>query len=593
MRFIAFLLAGTVLSTPVLAATIEVRPGQSIQDAVNRAQAGDEVVVDDGTYGAFEIRTNGISVRARNKGGAHVVATGNNQPAIAAYSQSDIAVRGFRLTSRNGDGVKIGGDASAPLAKNIVFEGNTTAYARLDGFKFFHADGITMRNNVVEMAGGGGAAGSAGNPNGDGGVDWVRVSNSLMEGNTVQRTNGWACAMIKNGSNNNRVVNNRFQNCEVNGIDMAAGSSGRSAAANTTGKTAFDNTIEGNVVEGGKGCAVKFGQKTSGNRLTDNDIDGRQCDKGTGNSGLAAGADDEVGAGGGGDGDYGGEEEYAGGGAEGGFLGTDYMGAGGGFSGGCDATIANGASAGAAAFGVISSVTGRATAGLQVAQQFQLLAQTLCDTEQTALQGEQLKAQTQMLRGMNMTTHADVLSTNQRLRSILTSGHLTGNPGTINRDYQEVYPERFPEGTTYQEMAAARDAWDRRTRDALDESVRIENAVLVDQQRTLRRSAGLVQAGRASGGIRGEIQATNGLLNEVAGSLDNLITATTAHHRALKEENYRREAEMAAAKRDSQDFMAGFGDCPECGQRPIAIFGNGGTVGRRGIAADPFGTGVP
>lgn len=356
MRFIAFLLAGTVLSTPVLAATIEVRPGQSIQDAVNRAQAGDEVVVDDGTYGAFEIRTNGISVRARNKGGAHVVATGNNQPAIAAYSQSDIAVRGFRLTSRNGDGVKIGGDASAPLAKNIVFEGNTTAYARLDGFKFFHADGITMRNNVVEMAGGGGAAGSAGNPNGDGGVDWVRVSNSLMEGNTVQRTNGWACAMIKNGSNNNRVVNNRFQNCEVNGIDMAAGSSGRSAAANTTGKTAFDNTIEGNVVEGGKGCAVKFGQKTSGNRLTDNDIDGRQCDKGTGNSGLAAGADDEVGAGGGGDGDYGGEEEYAGGGAEGGFLGTDYMGAGGGFSGGCDATIANGASAGAAAFGVISSL---------------------------------------------------------------------------------------------------------------------------------------------------------------------------------------------------------------------------------------------
>ena len=458
-----FLLIGTAISTPAFGATITVGSGESIQNAVNRAQSGDEIVVDDGTYSAFEIRKNGITVRARNPGGAHVVATGGNQPAIAAYSQSNIAVKGFRLTSRNGDGVKIGGDASGPLAKNIVFEGNVTEYAKLDGFKFFHADGITMRNNVIRMAGGGGAAGSSGNSNGDGGIDWVRVSNSLMEGNTVQQTNGWACAMVKNGSNNNRIVNNRFQNCEVNGIDMAAGSSGRSAAANTSGMTAYNNTIEGNTVDGGKGCAVKFGQKTRGNQLADNDINGRQCDKGTGNNGVAEGADDEVGADGDdmasdGDGNYGGDESYyeEGGWQDDGWSESSGMTAqlvadnGGGAGGGCDSTLANAASGAATSFGVISSITGRATDGLQVAQQIQLLAQTLCDTEQTALQGDQLSEQQKMTARLGTNAAASVRGAERNARRALgntDSGLYGGNANTVLEDR---YQNGMGDGWTYQ-----------------------------------------------------------------------------------------------------------------------------------------------
>lgn len=65
-------------------------------------------------------------------------------------------------------------------------------------------------------------------------------------------------------------------------------------------------------------------------------------------------------------------------------------GSGGGSGGGCDNMLAQAASAAAAGIGAIISITGRATAPLQIAQQLQLVAQTICDTEQTRLAGDQL-----------------------------------------------------------------------------------------------------------------------------------------------------------------------------------------------------------
>lgn len=284
----ASLLAGVsfLASGAAYGGVIEVGPGQSIQDAVNRANPGDTVRVAPGEYNAFEVKKDNITIESASPGAAHIVATGGNQPAIGSYGQSNVKIRGFRLTSRNGDGVKIGGSPGRNV-RGVVFENNTVEYAKLDGLKFFQADNIAVSNNTIKQAGGGGNAGSAGNKNGDGGIDWVQISNSTMANNRVN-TKGWACAMVKNGSHSNAITGNDFSGCEVNGLDMAAGSSGRAAAANKSGRVAFNNVIQGNVLSGGRGCAAKFDETSVNNKLDgSNRIVGRVCDQNGGNNASA------------------------------------------------------------------------------------------------------------------------------------------------------------------------------------------------------------------------------------------------------------------------------------------------------------------
>lgn len=268
----AFLMGGTAL-----AGTIEVTDGNSIQAAINRASEGDTILVQPGTYAAFEVTKNNVTVKSAQQGGAHVIARGDNQPAIGSYGQSGVSILGFRLTSHGGDGMKIGG-SPGNMVQNLRVEGNVVERAKLDGLKAFQARGLSMNNNTILLAGAGGPAGSSGNPNGDGGLDWVQVENSEMVGNSIS-TFGWACMMIKNGSHGNLIADNKLEQCEVNGLDMAAGSSGRAADANKSGKVAFNNVIEGNTLAGGKGCAAKFDETSTNNKLAgDNRISGRVCD---------------------------------------------------------------------------------------------------------------------------------------------------------------------------------------------------------------------------------------------------------------------------------------------------------------------------
>ena len=221
-----------------------------------------------------------------------------------------------------------------------------------------------------------------------------------------------------------------------------------------------------------------------------------------------------------------------------------------------------------AAAGAVASIWsgGRATAPLQVAQQMQLVAQRICQTES-------LMAQIQMLAGMDLRTADDVLAVLYRLEPLMRQGEFLMTDQGISDALAEAYPEAFPEGSRYEDMEAQSIIWKDRTRNALDQKSRIENAVIQDQQAALGRAAQIEQAGRDSGGIRGAQLATNALLTELMGSLNNQIAVTTAHQRALAEVQYRQEAERAAAERDNADFMATLGECPKCGQHSINLFG--------------------
>lgn len=566
--------------SPSAAETIRVSGG-SIQDAINRAGAGDTVLVAPGTYSPFQITKDGITVKSEVPGGAHVVANGGDQPAIASYGQNNVAVLDFRVTSHRGDGMKIGGSPGR-MASNIRVEGNTVESAWLDGIKMFQATNTDVSDNEILMSGAAGPAGKGANGNGDGGIDWVQVVNSKMDGNTVT-SRGWACAMVKGGSINNEITNNRFEQCEVNGLDMAAPSTGRAGAANKSGVTAGDSTVTGNTIDGGSGgCAVRLGNDTRNIRLTGNDVAGSNCDSGNGNGAGAAGA-----RGGSGTdftaGDSNGIQDYE----TRRRINSSY---GGTIGGSCAAqgAISNAASAAGGISSIFSG--GRATAPLQIAQQLQLIAQRICQTEQ-------LMTQIRMLAGMDINTVDDVLHVLRRLDPLLRRGDLLLTDGAIMEALQEAYPEAFPEGTTYGDMKNQQIIWNERTRRALDTKSRIENSVIQQQQAALDRAGRIEQAGRDSGGIRGAQLATNGLLMEVMGSLNNQITVQTAHQRALAEVQYRQEAERAAAERDAKDFMSTLGNCPKCGQTKINLFGgaDSGAVGvgsnARG-ANNVFGTGT-
>jgi P-type conjugative transfer protein TrbJ len=241
-----------------------------------------------------------------------------------------------------------------------------------------------------------------------------------------------------------------------------------------------------------------------------------------------------------------------------------------------------------AAAGAVVSIWsgGKATAPLQVAQQIQLVAQRICQTES-------LMAQLQMLAGMDIRTANDVLNVLNRLSPLLRQGDFLLPDEAIMEALQEAYPEAFPEGATYEEMKGQQIIWNERSRTALDTSARLQNSVIQQQREGLARSARIEQAGRDSGGIRGAQLATNGILTELMGSLNNLITVNTAHQRALAEVQYREEADRAAAKRDAEDFMAKLGSCPGCGSQQINVFGGGTSAPVAGRTANEiFGTGV-
>ena len=597
MRFIAFLLAGTVLSTPVLAATIEVRPGDNLQAAIRSAKPGDTVAVSRGTYnGSLELSglhgQPGAPIRivSVDGHGAAVIRGSQNRAAVQANRITNVEMDGFHVVANAPGGGDVGGfKIWGPYADvgNLKFTNNLITGVGQDGFKLFNgANNVVVAGNTID-----------GNWRQEA-IDNVSVKNVTYEGNTIKGKAGFAGITWKAGSDGVKLVNNTIDIDADTAVSVGGYGNSRLARMDRFPDEYKDNEAENSVVTGNQIRGDVRVISAENNRITGNNVTGSisngrnvhmpgsitsRNNTIADNGAAVEGADEwdgETILPGASESDDDDSSGYDGG------MGAIMSSAGGAIGGSCAGSGAM-SNASAAAGAVWSIFTGgRATAPLQVAQQLQLVAQRICQTEQ-------LMAQLKMLSGMDLRTADEVMGVLTRLDPMLRQGQFLMTDQAIMKAMEEAYPEAFPEGSTYGDMENQQIIWNERTRSALDQKTRIENSVLRSQGTAMRRAVAIEQAGRDSGGIRGAQLATNALLTELMGSLNGQIAVTAAHHRALTEVQYREEAERAAAKRDAQDFMAGFGDCPECGQRPIAIFGNGGTVGRRGIAADPFGTGVP
>lgn len=387
---------------------------KTIQEALREARSGALIRVHAGEYSGVKIDKDNVTIRSVVPGAAHIV--GGGRPAIESYGRSGLTVEGFRLSS-DVDGVKVGGSMSG-AARGITFQNNTIEGAGGDGMKFFQiakgstGRGLTLRNNTIKKAG------LSRNRNGDGGIDFVGVDDSVVEGNEVIKTFGHACLMIKGGSDNNKILNNRLLGCERDGITVGGFTDDKFMSPEDRHREAYNNTISGNTVQGGDGkCPFYFNDATNNHIENNRTLGGRSdCDMANGsNNANADVSNDLAGADNAGDEDfYRGRPDGSGDAGDNDMSVSDVFGdnpscnlsavahsiGGGGVSitdvAGGAAEIAVGALTGGIG-GIVSGIggifgggSGRASEKMQKVQQVQLFFQSLCDAEQAAQQAKMI-----------------------------------------------------------------------------------------------------------------------------------------------------------------------------------------------------------
>jgi hypothetical protein len=215
--------------------------------------------------------------------------------------------------------------------------------------------------------------------------------------------------------------------------------------------------------------------------------------------------------------------------------------------GGCDATLANAASAAATAFGVISSITGRATAGLQVAQQLQLLAQTLCDTEQTALQSDQLEEQRRMTARLGGNAAATIGEIERAARdplgSIDDALYGAGAEGVL----EERYQVGMPPGWTFETAPRFMETMRMQTNQATREAAAVHAAAKLGIDEALTLSDEALDLSQSAEGQTQAIQAQTQMMRTLIGvQAAQHASDAAASTAALREDEERRAQEIIA-----------------------------------------------
>lgn len=238
---------------------IHVYPGQSINAAIAQATPGTDILVHAGTYNeAVKFEKSGTAgnpirlISADGKGKAIIV----GHTPISSFREHDIGVFGFTLragSGRNSNGIQMGGTNAndrSSYSYNVVLQDNIIERAGQDGIKLHQAYKFWLIGNTIVTAG------NDRNSNGDGGIDFVAVDDSVVVGNIIQQTYGHACLMMKGGSDRNYIANNLFRGCERDGITVGGFTTQQYRADSDVWEARW-NTVVNNEVHSGAGkCPI-------------------------------------------------------------------------------------------------------------------------------------------------------------------------------------------------------------------------------------------------------------------------------------------------------------------------------------------------
>ena len=187
-------------------------PFQTIQHAVNNVSSGDTVMVEDGTYPAFEIGTSSITVKSQNKWGAVISAGGASFGILIDSGTSNVNIENFKV--QNAYYIGIYGQAGCSgiyIYNNNVSNigtqgtgGNGAAGIDFNG----NESNITMDSNVVYNVGGG-----ADDHSQDHGLDFEygTLSNITIINNVCYNNDyGWDVQLYSGSVTNLYIIGNTF-----------------------------------------------------------------------------------------------------------------------------------------------------------------------------------------------------------------------------------------------------------------------------------------------------------------------------------------------------------------------------------------------
>ncbi|MFA6095147.1 MAG: right-handed parallel beta-helix repeat-containing protein [Candidatus Paceibacterota bacterium] len=212
---------GPVMDNSALpASAIVVKPGQSIQTAIDNAVSGATIAIRAGTYSGNLVIQKTLTLR--NYPGERPVISALDSTHAAVWFQEDdnVSAKNSRVSGleiKGGYyGIKIdGGEYNPGLNNGIILENNIIHESGYDGVKVtFNADNIVIRNNEIYRTGRSGTNAQ--------GIDSVGNDNIIIRGNYVHDTVSDGI-FTKGGSVNGIIENNRVVNAgtggEGNGID--------------------------------------------------------------------------------------------------------------------------------------------------------------------------------------------------------------------------------------------------------------------------------------------------------------------------------------------------------------------------------------
>lgn len=212
--------------------------------------------------------------------------------------------------------------------------------------------------------------------------------------------------------------------------------------------------------------------------------------------------------------------------------------------GGCRSTIAGAASKAAAAFGFATSITGRATAGLQGSQIIQLAQQILCHTEEVKIGDDQLEEQRRMTAGIGRNAVGSAGSISGGVADTLK----LSNSADIRKRYQDgASGDLSPDASLayHQALQAETDAARRNALDTAAKNAAAERAYakMADDALALSQSAqGQTAAQQA--------QTQMDRAREGAAAARNSTQVAFEHARQMTEEENRAGERIGKQRRD-------------------------------------------
>lgn len=201
-------------ASPALAETITVSPDAGgtidpLQRAVDRAKAGDTIIVNDGEYRGnlslsdkYGTPNAPITIQSRNPQGAKIIGPSNGST-ISAWGVGHVTIQGFHVEGRyqgqaDNNVFHIGGPFTNP-ATGVAIVGNRVTGVANDGIKFMEgAAGNLILGNLIDGAWKEEA------------MDNVSVQDMVIANNTIRGSAGNSGLTYKAGAHNFQITENVF-----------------------------------------------------------------------------------------------------------------------------------------------------------------------------------------------------------------------------------------------------------------------------------------------------------------------------------------------------------------------------------------------